>query len=254
MNLYFISFLDHLVLQNITLFCDLDFIKLAVFKTDSDLVHRLLRKITDFYIRFFQQIQLLPGGILVEDYCGCYNFTAWQEIADRTLREVFKYIHRQQSVNEYEPIPVYARYSDQKSIYMVCGLCWFENDGRELRLNLVRSEIRKIWVSMSPDSLSYLREMIRRYNTDGINNLSKFVNSAGYNYRQFQQDSRTYFGDSFYRVLLKLRMVHAANDIVFSKLSLKEIAFKNEFSDYNAMYKTFKRYRILVTEIPRIAC
>jgi len=253
MNLHLISLLDCLAQQNIALFCKLDIIRLAVFRTDSAQVSMLLTKIAEFYLKFFQQIQFLPIGVDMKDYCGCYDFSAGHDVYDRTIREVINYIHRQELGNEDDPIPVYIRYSDKTNIYMTCGICWFENEGTEIRVILVRLEIHKQLVGMSPEDLSYLRELMNRYNTKDIMTLSEFVNATGYNYRQFQRDSKAYFGAPFYKFLLKMRMVQAASDIVFSKFSLKEIAFKNEFSDYNAMYKTFKRYQIIVTEIPRIA-
>jgi len=253
MNLHLISLLDNLAEQNIALFCRLDIIRLAVFRNDTELVSKLLRIIAEFYLRLFQKIQFLPEGVPMKDYCACYDFSPWQDIPDRTIREVLKYIHRQELGNEYDPIPIYIRYSDQKNICMACGLGWFENEGRQITLILIQLEIHKRLVGMSPEDLSYLRELMSRYNANDIMTLSEFVNTTGYNYRQFQQDSKAYFGAPFYRFLLKLRMVQAANDIVLSKFSLKEIAFKNEFSDYNAMYKTFRRYQIILTEIPRIA-
>jgi AraC-like DNA-binding protein len=61
------------------------------------------------------------------------------------------------------------------------------------------------------------------------------------------------FGDSFYSFWLKGRMMEAVKDIIFTPLSLKEIAFKNRFLDYQNMYKAFTRHGVVLKTIPRLA-
>ncbi|WP_295677698.1 hypothetical protein [Epilithonimonas vandammei] len=77
-------------------------------------------------------------------------------------------------------------------------------------------------------------------------------NESEINYRQFLKDSKDYYGSSHQAFVLKMKMVNAIRDIMFTNLTLKEIAFKNNFSSYIAMYNAFHKTNFLnLSKIPR---
>lgn len=107
--------------------------------------------------------------------------------------------------------------------------------------------------SVGNNRYGYLLRLVEAYDSDE-GSLETFVSSRGLSYRQIQKDSTAFFGTSFYRHYLKLRMIPVLEDLLLSTLTYKEIAYKNGFSGYSQLYTLFHTtWRFHFKDIPRIA-
>ncbi|ROI10082.1 AraC family transcriptional regulator [Chryseobacterium sp. H3056] len=107
--------------------------------------------------------------------------------------------------------------------------------------------------SVGNNRYGYLLKLIEAYDPDD-GTLETFLSSRSLSYRQIQKDSTAFFGTTFYRHYLKLRMIPVLEDLLLTTLTYKEIAYKNGFSGYSQLYKLFHTtYRFPLHHIPRIA-
>jgi len=107
--------------------------------------------------------------------------------------------------------------------------------------------------SVGNNRYGYLLRLIEAYDPDE-GALETFLSGRGLSYRQIQKDSTAFFGASFYRHFLKLRMIRVLEDLLLTTLTYKEIAYKNGFSGYRRLYTLFHvTYRFPFQNIPRIA-
>jgi len=250
MNVYKISLMDAMAKLNIAVFCDLSFVRSAVYFSDLQEISMRLKSVTDFYFNFFQKIEFLPLGAFMMNYGGHYDFIKLSNYAG-PLRRILNQLDHKELISK-DVIPIHMRYTAEDSMHLVVGIARLENkaDGffHFVDLCLPNNLIRKV-----SQRTVYVGEILESYDRDHKQSLRDLVRLEGYNYNQFQRDCRDYFGDTFYSFLLKLKMMEAVADIIFTERSLKEIAFKNKFLDYPNMYKTFVRYGLNISKIPRLA-
>lgn len=247
MNLFLISLLDTMVERNIELFCRMDFVKSAIYLSNLNELSMRLQAVADFYYKFLHQIGFLPIGVFKVDYIPNLE----TDIADHRLQKILAEIDKDHQKN-YDILPVHRHYSDQDTVHLVAGIMKME-DSSITFLHLVDLHIPKNLIKMTPSTISYLREILESYGTNSRQSLRDLVRVSGHNYNQFQKDCRTFFGDTFYSFIQKKKIMDAVDDIIFTSLSFKEIAFKNRFVDYPNMYKTFSKYGIALPSIPRLA-
>lgn len=72
-------------------------------------------------------------------------------------------------------------------------------------------------------------------------------------FNKLQRDSKSYWGDTFYSHYIKMKILGAIEEILFTSNTLKEIALSQKFGKYSTLYKTFKRYGIDLTKISRFS-
>ncbi|OCA77094.1 hypothetical protein BBI01_01125 [Chryseobacterium artocarpi] len=250
MNLYVISYLDALVGSNIALFCKMNFVRSAVYLSELNQLSVQLKSVADFYFRFLQQINFLSIGVFVVDYV--FN-TDSADVNDSDMR-VIKALN---FVNEQYPIgndvtPIHLRYADNDEMHLIAGVVKMENK-KIVFMHLVDLHIPKNSIKTMSKDISYVKEILESYDPDNKQSLRDLVARKGFSYNQFQKDCKVYFGDTFYSFLLKRKIMDAVVDIIFTRMSFKEIAFKNKFIDYPNMYKTFLKYGVTLPMIPRIA-
>ncbi len=250
MNVYKISLMDAMAKLNITVFCELNFVKSAVYFSDLQEISIRLKSAADFYFTFFQKIEFLPSGTFMMNHVGHYDFSKLSDYAGPISRILNK-LDTKELISK-DVLPFHMRYTDEESMHLVVGVARLESstDGffHFVDLCLSKNLIRKV-----PHRIAYVGDILDSYDRDHKQSLREIVRLEGYNYNQFQRDCKDYFGDTFYSFLLKLKMMEAVADIIFTERSLKEIAFKNKFLDYANMYKTFVRYGLNLSKIPRLA-
>ncbi|REC61835.1 hypothetical protein DRF65_13950 [Chryseobacterium pennae] len=250
MNLYLISYLDSMIEHNIAIFCKLNFVKSAVYLSDLSQLSFRLKSLADFYFKFFHQINFLSVGVFMVDYIfesdlGDSNFS------DIRIQKVIRQL-TEKDLGSNDVLPVHIRYSDSDEIHLIAGVIKLENK-KIVFMHLVDLHIPKNVIMAMPNDVSYVREILESYDPDNKQSLRDLVARKGFYYNQFQKDCKTYFGDTFYSFLLKKKMMDSVADIIFTKMSLKEIAFKNKFVDYPNMYKIFLKHSVALPSIPRLA-
>ncbi|WP_313239764.1 helix-turn-helix domain-containing protein [Sphingobacterium multivorum] len=236
--------------QNINIFCNLNFVKSSALFSDLRELSMRLKGVTDFYFGFLKKLEFLPYGAFTRDYFGHYDFLNINGY-DRPINEVIHKFSQKKAVFN-DVTPVHVRFSDIENMHLVVGLSRIENINNGflhiVDLCLPKKEIRNI----SP-TVNYVKEILDCYVPSDKQTLQGFIEAKGFNYSHFQRDCKMCFGDSFYSFWLKGRMMEAVKDIIFTPLSLKEIAFKNRFLDYQNMYKAFTRHGVVLKTIPRLA-
>jgi len=213
-----------------------------------------------FYETFFKQIGFLPRGY------SYYKSELLTEISmdDNRLLESDRLLKRLVSsdglLNIELPIikdkllVVHVHYSTKTEIHLVIGMAILEKGTATVRFVLHELGIPKHILKPTPQHLKYLNKVLEHYTASDQKSVKELLKPLDRNYNQFQKDCKEYFGDTFYQFYIKKKMIDAVGDIMFSALSLKEIAHKNGFLDYNNMYKLFKKYKALpLADIPRFS-
>ena len=236
--------------QNIAFFCNLNFVKSAALFSDFQELSIRFKSVTDFYFQFLNKLEFLPFGARKSDYFGHYDFrnlTGYEQTVNQALTKI----------NENKPfnddvIPIHARYTDSDYLHLVVGLARAGINSKGY-LHLVDLCLPKSQIMHVPSNVTYVKDILGSYNIGEKQTVKEFVESKGYNYNHFQRHCKACFGDSFYSFRMKLNIMEAIGDIIFTAWSLKEVAFRNKFLDYANMYKSFRSHGLNVKNVPRLA-
>ena len=250
MNFYIVSLLDAMAERNIDLFCNLNFVKSAVFFSDLQELSIRLKTVADYYFNFFKRLEILPDEVTKEEYIGHYD-NLYIKGHEPTVTQNL------QKVNQTQPfyndiLPIHLRYTDTINMHLVVGIAR-PDDRRNGYLHAIDLCMPKNLIRNVSSNVLYVKDIFDSYSNNQKQTVKDFIESKGYNYSHFQRDCKICFGDAFYSFRLKKNMMDAVGDVIFTDLSLKEIAFKNNFLDYANMYKAFVRHKVSVTRIPRLA-
>jgi AraC-like DNA-binding protein len=99
----------------------------------------------------------------------------------------------------------------------------------------------------------YLEELWDTYLQNPSISLRALCSLHRKSYTGFQKDSKRYLGTTFYRFYQQYKMLEVLDDLILTDLSIKEIAYKHEFTDYSLLYKLFHRkYSFPFKDIPRL--
>lgn len=250
MNFYTISLLDDLAGRNISKFCNLNFVKPAVLFSDQLELSMRLQSIVDSFYAILKKLDIIPNEAFKKEHVCSFDFTDLNDYDPIVLDVIAKLNWKAQAFKEV--FPIHHRYTEGDSMHLVVGIAYLE-DIRNGYVHFVDLYVPKHVLQDVPSDVSYIKDLLKSYNLGFKQTLQNYIESQGYNYEHFQRDSKSCLGDSFYRFWLKTKMLEAVSDIAFTTLSLKEIAFKNNFSDYENMHKVFVRNGIRLGDIPRLA-
>lgn len=220
------------------------------------LVHS--KRMIDFYEGFFKQIGFLPHGY------SYYKSELLTEIGldDKEILESDRLLKRLVSIDGLRSlelpivkdklIPVHVRCSTKTEIHVIMGIAILEKGSTTVRFVLHELGVPKHLIGTTPRHLQYLNKILKLYATGEQQSVKTLLEHQGRNYNQFQKDCEAYFGTTFYQFYTKKRMINVVGDVMFSSLSLKEIAHNNGFSSYDTMYKSFNKYEgLALAHIPR---
>ncbi|MBT2621261.1 helix-turn-helix domain-containing protein [Chryseobacterium sp. ISL-6] len=151
-------------------------------------------------------------------------------------------------------LPIHIHFTTSKEVYLFSGISLLKQDESTMYSLLHEMSMPINHISYTSHSrCNYLLSIIYaiEYNErQSIHNLYPIYNIS---YRQFRKDCKICLGTTFHNFYIKMKMLDVLNDIMLTNLSLKEIAHKNNFSSYIAMYQLFKRkYNFPLNIIPRI--
>ncbi|UWX61961.1 hypothetical protein N0B40_06645 [Chryseobacterium oranimense] len=142
----------------------------------------------------------------------------------------------------YSFIPLHLNfYNSFSDLSTVFGLCLIDHSAKTAQSFLHEFTLNTRQINFSTHNINYLDNVLVKFKSDpsvNIRNLSKINNLS---YLQFQKDCRQYFGTTFYDFTIKLKMMDVVEDLMFSKLMIKEIVYKHRFAEYSNMYKFFHR-------------
>jgi AraC-like DNA-binding protein len=224
---------------------------------DQILLHGKIFLLT--YTRFLQTVGLVPQG-----FSGCYkrqfvipesntSLLDQEPGLDEETREAVRFaIQNGSHQSKSRAIPVYHRYKNSTEMMLISGMTILDqNTGKSVSL-LHQTGIPLSLVQFTSYKSGYLIPLLEQYERNPNLSVRQLASKSGRSYKQLQKECKLYFGTTFHSFFLKLRMLHVINDVMFTGLSLKEIAFKNDFSDYSNMYRRFtKQYQFSIQQVPR---
>jgi AraC-like DNA-binding protein len=207
--------------------------------------------VIETHIALFKALDILPHDFLYSvremqiDYHPDNEFTRNGQLNKKVityLNEITGSALDNSSASGYSFIPLHLNfYSSFSDLSTVFGLCLINHSARTVQVFLHEFTLNTRQINFSTHSLNYLDNVLLKFKSDpsvNIRNLSKTNNLS---YQQFQKDCRQYFGTTFYDFTIKLKMMDVVEDLMFSKLMIKEIVYKHRFAEYSNMYKFFHR-------------
>ncbi len=254
MNTHVITLFNELALQNMRNFSRLPLVKSLICSDNIVALTQELKGISDFYQVFLQKIGLLPGNIEYyrRSISGTYEYFRSLRNTDQMVKEVLYCFPKKELQVEESIIPIHVRYYDSSHLYLASGMSWTENSKKVL-MHLSEYSLPKDMVAMPPPNLSYLVDLLNEYNPSEIPSVRDLASIKGINYNRLQSDCKAYWEETFYRFFNKIKMVQAVGDIIYTRFTMKEIAFRNKFSGYINMHRTFLSYGVSLNDIPRLA-
>ncbi|OPC69881.1 hypothetical protein BAZ12_08635 [Elizabethkingia miricola] len=254
MNTHIITLFNDMAMQNMHSFSRLPLVKSLICADNINLLTDEVKQLSDFYVTFLQKIGLLPDNVQYSrrTLTGTYDFFYELRDNDPMVKEVLYCFTKEDLQNAENIVPIHVRYFDSTNLYLASGFSWTEN-GKKVMIHLSEFSMPKRAINMAPSHLSYLVEILNEFDPTEMSSIREIVAKKGLNYNRVQKDSKIYWGDTFYSFFNKIKMIEAVGDIIFTRLTLKEIAFRNKFSNYINMHRTFLSYGISLSDIPRLA-
>ncbi|OCA76369.1 hypothetical protein BBI01_06660 [Chryseobacterium artocarpi] len=253
MNIHILSLLNDMAEQTMYNFSRLPFVKSAIYADNLQLLSVQIKRLAEFYVTFFQTLEFLPFDMTFykRSLLGTYEYYDEIKHSDPMIKEVLNSYPHKELLEMKSIAPIHIRYTDENNLYLVSGLSWIENR-KKVQLQLNEFFLPKDLIITPPQHLSYLIDVLQDYDPAEYPKIQDMTVARGLYYNQFIRDCKSFFGDTFYAFFTKLKMIEAVNDIIFTRMPLKEIAFRNKFTNYAKMYKTFVRYGVNIAEIPRL--
>lgn len=224
----------------------------------NEKIGSLAKRVLETFIRFFECVRIVPREyhFLEERIAKKIQVStslphSGKVRTDDPLEDKLHHLIRKPII---EPmIPVHVHISQENKILLYTGIGVLDVTGSVIDFSLHELSIPANSIRHSSHSLHYLADILNGERKSSIKSLRQLAAEHGKSYNQFQSDCKDYFGDTFHQFHLKMKMLDALGDIIFTDYNLKEISYRNNFSNYNNMYFLFtKRYNFPLASIPRI--
>ncbi|AZA54523.1 helix-turn-helix domain-containing protein [Chryseobacterium sp. G0201] len=253
MNIFLLSIIDNSIEGAMIRFSQLPINSSLLNNHHLETLGNSVKKIVDTYIGFFKSINIAPfqyqyntNRIEKRFELTAINSRPLDGI-DKKLLSIITFPIKK------AVIPINFHLHQSTRIFLYTGIGAFESVSNTIVFFLYELSISDDLIRYTPTSLRYLDNILFEDDLSKFNSGRELANSFGKNYSKFQQDCREYFRDTFYQFHNKIKMMKVLEDVMLSDLSLKEIAYKNKFLDYNSMYRIFRtKYRFPIHCIPRL--
>jgi len=149
-------------------------------------------------------------------------------------------------------VPIFQHYNSSFEVMLLTGISILDKESSTAVSLLHQLGMPISLIEFNAFRPAYLTQLLDAYQNNTSISLTKLSAEFGKSYKQLQKDSKLYFGTTLHNFVLKLKMLDTIDDLMLTDLTLKEIAFKNNFTDYSSMYKLFnKQYNFPLQQIPR---
>ncbi|MCT2561820.1 helix-turn-helix domain-containing protein [Chryseobacterium herbae] len=256
MNTFLLSLIDKRIEGAMIRFSQLPIRSSLLSSTHHELLEKLTKKVIDTYISFFQSVDMAPK----EYYYGESTLIKIFNLSDLNRKKLKnfekKLINLVTDPISPSVIPVYLPLHKSAQIFLYTGIGILDSPCHCVIFFLYELSIPRSLIGYSLSTLHYLETALDQVSNDEFSKskpLRKLAADYGKNYNQFQKDCKDYFGDTFHQFHNKMKMLNVLDDILFTGYSFKEIAYRNDFSNYNSMYFLFSRkYGFPIHSIPRL--
>ncbi|SHL80172.1 AraC family transcriptional regulator [Chryseobacterium polytrichastri] len=257
MNIFLLSLIDKSIEGAMIRFSQLPIRSSLLGSNHHELLAKLTKKVIDTYISFFWSVNIVPKEY---EYCEStlvktFNLLDLNREKLRSFEK--KLINLVKDPVNASMIPVNIHVHRSGQIFLYTGIGIFESSAHSVVFFLYELSLPGSSIQYSPSALHYLEDVLHTAHHDELSKskpLRTLAADYGKNYNQFQKDCKDYFGDTFHQFHNKMKMLNVLEDILFTGYSFKEIAYRNDFSNYNSMYFLFaKKYGFPVHSIPRLS-
>ena len=180
------------------------------------------------------------GGTIPQDYLIALqnnilpffedNFTKWKQI-----------------------FPIHIHFATGTELYLFSGINLYNRDEPAVYSLLHEMSIPIDFITYTGHSrLHYLLSIFNKGEYKKQQSIHSLYPGYKVNYRQFRSDCKICFGTTFYNFFIKTKMLSVLDDIMLTDLSLKETAYKHNFSSYTIMSNLFNKHKFSLKTIPRI--
>jgi AraC-like DNA-binding protein len=256
MNTFLLSLIDKRIERAMIRFSQLPIRSSLLSSTHHEILEKLTKKVIDTYISFFQSVNMVPK----EYYYGESTIVKTFHLSDLNMKKLKNF--EKKLVNlvtdpiSSSVIPVYLPQHKGGQIFLYTGIGVLDGPCPCVIFFLYELSIPRSLIYYSHSTFHYLETVLDQVNNDEFSKskpLRKLAADYGKNYNQFQKDCKEYFGATFHQFHNKMKMLNVLEDILFTAYSFKEIAYRNDFSNYNSMYFLFsKKYGFPIHSIPRL--
>jgi AraC-like DNA-binding protein len=263
MHVQLITILDQKLEEAIVKFSNLPFQSSVFNFSQYDQILQHCGLLLKTHLDFLMAIKLLPHnfeyykrpiqltGINNEIYSKVESSIEHNTL--QSIRHAIAAQHEDLSKKEHRTVvPIYHHFNDPKELMIFGGVSIMEENKSASVSLLHQLTIPISSVEFTTYRPVYLMELLKAHQKDTSQSVQRLAAQFGKSYKQVQKDSKLYFGTTLYSFILKLKMVDTLQDIMFTDLTLKEIAYKNNFLDYTSMHRIFnKQYKFPFKRIPR---
>ncbi|SMC60998.1 hypothetical protein [Chryseobacterium sp. YR221] len=254
MNVNAMILFDKVMNHSMERFSALSFVKKQVYIHNTEYLSRKVANITQLYTGCFSNF-----GWLSKDFRfykrilqGNLYFGSDINNDDSSVSKIMEYLPEQHTMTENSPLPFHIHFTILPNFCCVSGIIWKDNLER-IFICLTECSIPRNMIENSPGSYAYLSELLEEYDSVKHPQLRDWIIGKELSIHKIHSDSKKYWGDSFYSHYLKIKMIGALGDVLFTSKTLKEVAISHNFVKYNNMYRAFNRYGIDLSKISRFA-
>ena len=254
MNSHTIQLFDKLMEQSMARFAELSVVKIEIYTDNISHIGEMVSYITRLYVACFKHFGWIPKEISFYKRVLCGNSESFTKLIpkDSVLSQLFEYLHEDESKISHSPAAIHKHFVILPDFYSVSGLVW-TNSLQQLFMCLSECSVIRDTVIISPGRYAYLSELLKQYDSLLNPSLKEWIKEKEISFNKVLRDSKSYWGDTFYSHYLKMKILGAIEEILFTTNTLKEIAINQKFGKYSMLYKTFKRYRIDLAKIRRFS-
>jgi AraC-like DNA-binding protein len=219
----------------------------------KQILARLTEKVVNTYVTFFKSVRVIPLGFEFSNEIMIRK-VAIADFSSDDLDLIEKKLFDLISVPIVTSvIPVHTHLNRSGKFFLFTGIAILEDSDQSVEFFIHKFNVNAMSIRFSSGSLHYLDQILEKGISSELVSPRKLAAYYGINYNQFQKDCRTHFGDTFHQFHNKMKMLDAVGDILFTNYSLKEIAYRNKFYNYNSMYVLFqKQHNFPIDSIPRL--
>lgn len=249
-----IQLFDKIMEQSMSRFAELPVVKTAVYTDNITRIGEMVSYITRLYVDCFKHFGWLPKEIPFYNRVLCGNSESFTKLIskDPVLSQLFEYLPEDGSKIPQSPAAFHGHFVILPHFYSVSGLLW-GNSTQQLFMCLSECSVIRDTVKIPSGRYAYLSELLEQYDSLLNPSLKEWIKEKEISFNKVLRDSKSYLGDTFYSHYLKMKILGAIEEILFTSNTLKEIAIKQKFGKYAMLYKTFKRYNIDLANIQRFS-
>ncbi len=254
MNAHTIILFDKIMDQSMVRFAELPVVKSAIYTDNTSHLAEKVSYITQLYVSCFKNFGWLPKEIPFYNRVLYGNSELFTELIpkDPVLSELFECLPADGNKIPQLSDSFHCHFVILPDYYSVSGLIWV-NSAKKFFVCLSECSVMRDTITIPSGRFAYLSELLEQYDSILNPSLKDWFREKEISFNKIRRDSRLYWGDTFYSHYIKMRILEALEEILFTSKTLKQIAIDKKFGKYLNLYKAFNSYAIDLSKILRFS-